>query len=461
MAVLLSICSTLLPILSAQPGGGGEAYPDLRTNAAALSSWQDLRFGMFIHWGPISQRGTEIGWSRGREVPIEEYDQLYRTFNPTRFDADAWVEVAASAGMKYVIITSKHHDGFCLWDSKVTEYDIASTPFKRDVLSELAQACRSKGILFGTYHSICDWHHPDYTTRYGNDPRPVELSDMNRYRQYLFDQVRELVNDYGTEILWFDGEWEDSWTHADGMELYRFARGLKDDLLINNRVDKGRNGMQGMSLSNQFAGDFGTPEQRVGEFNETFPWESCITIGTQWAWKPEDTLKSPDECIRTLIRTVAGNGNLLLNVGPMPDGRIEPAQVDILKQLGAWLEQKGASIYGTRGGPYIANSTLAATRKSHTVFLHLLGDPGPRLTLPSLPSVGLKSARFLKGGAILATEEAGTITLPLTEPIDWSEIPVIELTFDGSVMDVQALEPGCPIDEPCIPDGPPLILEMP
>ncbi|NOZ63215.1 MAG: alpha-L-fucosidase, partial [Calditrichaeota bacterium] len=151
-------------------GGGGEANPDLKTNLESLQNWQTMRFGMFIHWGPVTLRGTEIGWSRGREVPVKEYDNLYREFNPVLFDAKEWVAAAKAAGMKYLIITAKHHDGFCLWDSKYTDYDIMSTPFKRDVVKELAEECKRQGILFGTYYSIIDWHHPDYPIRHGDDP---------------------------------------------------------------------------------------------------------------------------------------------------------------------------------------------------------------------------------------------------------------------------------------------------
>ena len=155
-----------LPLFLNAQWGGGEANPDLKTNMNSLKEWQDLKFGLFVHWGPVSLRGTEIGWSRGREVPIDEYDNLYKDFNPVLFDAEKWVGMIKFAGMKYVIITSKHHDGFCIWDSEFTDHDIMSSPFKRDILKELSDECKRQGILFGTYHSIADWHHPHYTTRY-------------------------------------------------------------------------------------------------------------------------------------------------------------------------------------------------------------------------------------------------------------------------------------------------------
>ncbi len=364
----------LTGILSAQTlFGGGEANPDLRSNQKALQNWQAMRFGMFIHWGPVALRGTEIGWSRGNQVPADEYDQLYKEFNPVNFDADEWGRIAKKAGMKYLILVTKHHDGFSLWDSKATDYDIMAGPFKRDIVKELSDACKKQGILFGTYYSILDWRHPDY---------PIELikgrqteksgADMSRYIPFLKGQVRELIEKYDTNILWFDGEWEEPWTHEMGMELYAWARGLKDELLINNRVDKGREGMEGVSKSARFAGDFETPEQRVGAFNTETPWESCITICKQWAWKPNDELKSADECIRMLLQTVGGDGNLLLNVSPMLDGRIEQRQIDVLEKIGAWLEGYGETVYGTRGGPIPPQKWGVTTHKENKIYAHIL-----------------------------------------------------------------------------------------
>ncbi|MBA7583185.1 hypothetical protein ES708_25125 [subsurface metagenome] len=295
ISITLSLTGTCQQIY-----GGGEDNPDLKTNQESLSQWQNLKFGMFIHWGPVSLRGTEIGWSRGPIIPIAEYDQLYNEFNPSLFNAEEWVKIAKEAGMKYLVITTKHHDGFCLWDSKYTKYDMASTPYGKDVLKALSDECEKQGIWFGAYYSVLDWHHPEYTTRYGGDPRPVENSDMSKYIEYMYGQVNELIKDYNTRILWFDGEWEKSWNHKEGMKLYQFCREQNDDLLINNRVDKGRKGMQGMSAAN-FAGDFGTPEQRVGIFEPDIPWESCITIGTQWAWKPNDHIKSSQEYLHTYL----------------------------------------------------------------------------------------------------------------------------------------------------------------
>jgi len=424
----------------AQLSGGGEANPELKTNFSALKKWQDMRFGMFIHWGPVSLRGTEISWSRGREIPIEEYDNLYREFNPVLFNAAEWVNTARQAGMKYLIITSKHHDGFCLWDSKYTDYDIMATPFRRDILRELAEECERQGILFGTYYSIADWHHPDYTTRYGGDPRPVEQSDMNRYVRYLKNQVKELIENYGTNILWFDGQWESAWTHQMGMDLYRYIRELRDDILINDRVDKGHHGKKGMNISGKFAGDFGTPEQRIGAFDPDHAWESCITLCRQWAWKPNDRLKSRRQCIQTLARTAGGGGNLLLNVGPMLDGRIEQRQVDRLKEMGQWLTRYGESIYGTRGGPYRPTDWMVSTRKTDKIYLHLFTLPQTELVLPELAGYRVISAQVLSGQKLNVRQRNGMIVISLPQqPIDEDDT-VIVLQLDKETATIEPVE---------------------
>ncbi len=419
---------TLLPATSQSFSGGGEANSDLKTHPESLEQWMDMRFGMFIHWGPVTLRGTEIGWSRGTQVPIGEYDNLYKEFNPVLFNAEEWVQIAKEAGMKYLIITTKHHDGFCLWDSRHTDYDIASTPYKQDIIRQLSDECMRQGILFGTYYSILDWRHPDYTTRYGGDPRPIEESDMTRYIPYLYGQVEELITEYGTNILWFDGQWEESWTHEEGMKLYKHCRDLRCDILINNRVDKGRVAGKDIAES-RYAGDFGTPEQKIGEFNLEYPWESCITICKQWAWKPNDVLKTKEECIQTLALTAGGNGNLLLNVGPMMDGRIEQRQVDRLKEIGEWLKKYGESIYGTQGGPYKPQQWIASTHKGNKIYIHLLQWPEGFLKLPVVQGIKIKHTALLGGEKLEWSQDKKTviIQLPAKPPDPDDSVIVLEM----------------------------------
>jgi alpha-L-fucosidase len=360
--------------------GGGEANPGLVTNSESLENWRDMRFGMFVHWGPVSLKGTEIGWSRGGAVPFEEYDNLYRDFNPQKFNASEWVSLMKDAGMKYLVFVSKHHDGFVMWDSETTDYDIMSTPYHHDIMWDLSRECERQGILFGTYYSICDWRHPDYPVE-NNNPVRREKASMNNYIKYMKAQLKELVEKYHTKILWFDGEWEEPWTHEMGMDLYKYVRGLDKDIIINNRVDKGRHGMEGVSLSDKFAGDFATPEKQIGRFDNLTPWESCITICQQWAWKPDDKMKSREECLITLIKTVGSDGNLLLNVGPLPDGEIEERQAIRLKEMGNWLDIYGESIYETRGGPITPQLWGVTTQKNNKIFIHVL-QPAKNIVLP-------------------------------------------------------------------------------
>jgi len=443
-AALLIILSGLLSVqrLCLCSAESGPAVKPPAPDTDSIRRWQEMRFGMFIHWGPVSLKGTEIGWSRGKEVPADEYDQLYTKFNPTRFNADEWVEIAKAAGMKYLVITSKHHDGFCLWDSKLTEYDVMSTPFGRDVLKELSEACQRRGILFSTYYSICDWHHPDYPTGSpGGRTRKAE-PNMDRYVACMKGHLRELIEGYGPMgILWFDGEWEEPWTHQRGLDLYAYVRSLQNDILINNRVDKGRRGMQGVTASEEFVGDYDTPEQQIGGFNRQRPWETCMTICRQWAWKPNDQLKSLQECVRTLIQTVGGDGNLLLNVGPMPDGRIEPRQADRLKEIGAWLAKYGEGVYGTRGGPFMPGEWGASTCKDHSVYLFVTRWPaeGPL----RLPPIGRKilGSRALDGPlpnrqkALIGQTDSG-VTVDVPKPYRHGIATVVVLTVDGQATEI-------------------------
>jgi alpha-L-fucosidase len=405
------------PAASAQASSAPSSVP-----ATALARWQDMRFGMFVHWGPVSLTGREIGWSRGDPTPLDEYDRLYERFNPVAFNADEWVRAAKAAGMKYLVFTSKHHDGFSMWNTRQSPYNIMRSPFGRDVVRELAEACRRGGLMFGVYYSILDWHHPDYPlgSPAGRSKKPA--ADMDRYVDFVKNQLAELVKGYGPlGVLWFDGEWEDPWTEERGNDLYAFLRRLQPSLLINNRVSKARKGMAGTSAAGRFSGDYDTPEQRVGGFNMDRPWESCITICQQWAWKPDDTMKSLQESIRTLVGTAGGDGNLLFNVGPMPDGRIEPRQVARLAEMGAWLKRHGEAIYSTRGGPFMPGPWGASTRRANRVYIHAFAWDGDILRLPSIPAKVL-SARLLGGGAVDLAQDTLAITLRVSQarqdPID-------------------------------------------
>lgn len=433
--------------IHAQYSGGGEANPGLSTPREALKEFQDMRFGMFIHWGPVSLRGREISWSRGREIPVEEYDQLYKEFNPVLFDAAQWVGAARAAGMKYLIITSRHHDGFSLWDSRYTDYDMAATPYGKGILKELAAECQKQGIKFGTYYSICDWYRPDYPVVYPDpdypDPGAHEMDadtreKMDRYITFMKNQLRELIEEFNTFVIWFDGEWEWAWTHEMGMDMYAYLRQLKEDLLINNRVDKGRAGIEDLERDPRYAGDFATPEQQVGDFDRTYAWETCMTIGTQWAWKPDDALKSTSVCIHTLLYTIGGDGNLLFNVGPMPDGCIDARQVERLKAMGDWIAENQEAVYGTRGGPYLPTEEMVSTHKADRIYLHLMKHPGSRLKLPMREEVRVRGARFLVGEDPIPLKQKRdhfTLRLPPSLPDETASVIVLELDKPASELE--------------------------
>jgi alpha-L-fucosidase len=439
--LVLLLCLTAIVASSPRIAAEGLADRQLPPDHELIRRWQDMRFGMFIHWGPVSLKGTEIGWSRGRQVPKDQYDRLYLEFNPTKFDADQWVQTAKDAGMKYLVITSKHHDGFCLWDSELTDYDMMSTPFRRDVLKELSDACKKQAVMFCTYYSICDWHHPDYPTDSPGGRAMKSSANMDRYVTYMKGHLRELIEDYGPlGILWFDGEWENPWTHEHGLDLYAYVRSLQKNVLINNRVDKGRRGMHGTTTSEQYAGDYDTPEQQIGGFNRERPWETCMTICRQWAWKPDDQLKSLEECVRTLIRAVGGDGNLLLNVGPMPDGRIEPRQAERLREMGQWLEEFGEAIYGTRGGPFMPGQWGASTCKDDRIYLFVIQWPAEgTLKLPPLNQT-IKGSDTLSGGKVVVHQSESEITVAVPAPDRDPIATVVVLNVDGRAADIRPVE---------------------
>lgn len=405
------------------------ASPMLQTPQKNIDDFMSKRFGMFIHWGPVALRGTEIGWSRNREVKQAEYDSLYKEFNPVLFNADSWVKAAKDAGMKYLTITAKHHDGFCLWPTKFTDYNIMNSPFKRDVVGELAKSCKKYGIKFCIYYTVLDWYDLRYPVRNDGTKTIDPKGDMVKFVQYMKDQLKELITNYDPYMLWFDGNWEQPWTKEMGADVYRFIKTLSPSVVINNRLGKGTHKTMGPDI----VGDYATPEQVVGKMNLDIPWESCITICNQWAWKPNDKMKSLKQCIQTLASTAGGNGNLLFNVGPMMDGRIEKRQVDRLKEMGDWLKDNGNAIYGTKAGPYMPDSMMAATRKGNKINLLLFQTKSTQLVLPVVEGRKLIKASWMNGLGIEFKQTASTITLTLPAAMPDPNCSVIVLEMDGQV----------------------------
>jgi len=396
------------------------------TKEERLEWWKDARFGMFIHWGPVSIKGTEIGWSRGREWSIEEYDNLYKQFNPVKFNALEWVQTAKAAGMKYIVFTSKHHDGFCMWDTKYTDHNIMNSPFKRDVMKELSEACKKEGMALGFYHSTCDWHHPDFPLTSPGGSVKREVSNLDRYTEYLKNQSVEIIKNYGPLlVMWYDVPQQ--FDSIRGQGVIDHIRKIQPDILVNNRTGA--------------KGDFDTPEQRVGSFNNKRPWETCMTIGRQWAWKPDDEVKSLEQCMHSLIRSAGGDGNLLFNVGPRPDGTIEPLQVERLKEMGQWLEKYGYTIYGTRGGPFKPTDWGVSTRKGDKVYLHILRWAGGSadITIPDL-GIPVKNAVIAGGSEAKFLKSGNNYMISIDEKSLQPVNTILEIEYERDVMSVDPVE---------------------
>jgi len=355
---------------------------------ARLKWWKDARFGMFIHWGLYAipagvhkdsvLKQDQIGeWiMHSLKIPIPEYEEYAKQFNPTKFDAKEWVRIAKDAGMKYIVITSKHHDGFALWDSKVSNYDIMDfSPYKKDILRALADECKAQGVTLCFYHSIMDWHHPEAKAK-NYEHQTTQNPDWAKYREeYMKPQLVELIKNYDPAVLWFDGEWIDEWTEPQGKDLYNFLRNEKPSLVINNRVGKGRKGMQGMSETQDAAGDFGTPEQEILEGkSDGLPWESCMTMNDTWGFKTNDTnWKSAEKLVHNLADISAKGGNYLLNIGPKADGEIPAPSVERLAEMGKWLKVNGEAIYTTQSlNNYKEGENIRYTKSADDKYIYAI-----------------------------------------------------------------------------------------
>ena len=361
-AASAAVIATLL-LAASGPAGAPPAVPP---KDERLAWWRDARFGMFIHFGLYSTPagtwdGKPVGgvgeWllQNARIDPIAYEKTLLPQFNPSKFDAREWARIAKDAGMGYVVITTKHHDGFALWDSAASDYDVMATPFRRDIMRELADAVRAEGLRMCWYHSIMDWHHPDYQPRREWDARPVDPQSFPRYVDFMFAQLKELLTKYGDiGILWFDGEWEGTWNHDWGKKTDDFVRSLQPRIIVNNRVDSGRAGMEGFSADEHARGDYGTPEQTIPPNGMPGKdWETCMTMNDTWGYKASDSnWKSARTMIRMLCDIASKGGNFLLNVGPKGDGTIPAESVERLRRMGAWMRVNGEAIRGTTASPF-------------------------------------------------------------------------------------------------------------
>jgi alpha-L-fucosidase len=442
--LIFIFCFAILLVLQtkAQKNENEEKSSPVYQNDAKLEWFRDAKFGLFMHWGPSSVKGTEIGWSRYSHpfdhgdgagiVPNEEYDNLYKKFNPVKFDADAWMKLAKKAGFKYIVFTTKHHDGFSNWHTKLRDYGIANTSFKRDICKELSDAAHKYGLKLGWYYSTRDWSHPDY-----------HVGDNKKYNDFYEGQVRELLTNYGkVDIMWFDhtaGNWGD-YTILQLFEMMYDLQG--DNLLVNNRAARFIKKEEGKiyepdtpELKKLVLGDFDTPEQQIGKFQTDRAWESCMTMnkckeGGGWSYRPDCSTISYKEAVHTLVHTVVGDGNLLLNVGPMPTGEFPADQVAVLKKMGKWLKKNGESIYGTRGGPVPNGEWGGMTFKDNKIYVHILKWPedGSPLILPSLDKKIVSSKGLnVKNPVVKQTSNGLEINLPVNKRDEIDSIIVLEI----------------------------------
>lgn len=368
--------------------------------------FQDNKFGLFVHWGVYSVMagGGDMGiaeWIMNKkEIPINQYEKLPSFFNPTAFDADEWVSMVKKAGMRYITITSKHHDGFAMYHSKVSNYNVVEkTPYGQDIIKALKVACDKQGIKLFFYYSQLDWHHPDYfpkgKTCNWDCGRPKD-GNWNNYIEYMNIQLSELLTSYG-EIggIWFDGMWDKSDADWKLEETYQLIHKHQPDALIGSNHHKSPYPGEDFQM---FERDL--PGENTMGFNQTgtiseLPLEMCETMNGSWGFNIKDkSYKTSKQLIQTMIKAAGYGANFLLNTGPMPNGKIQPENIDTLMVMGNWLEKNGESIYNTRRGPYKPQDWGAITSNGNTHYIHILKMEGEEITIPALPSK-IKKAVFL------------------------------------------------------------------
>ncbi|RYG03711.1 MAG: alpha-L-fucosidase [Chitinophagaceae bacterium] len=421
-----------------------------------LAWWQNDRFGMFIHWGLYSLPARHEWIKNYERITDSAYQKYFDNFNPDLFQPKEWARMAKAAGMKYAVLTSKHHEGFCLFDSKYTDYKATNTQAKRDLVKEFVDAFRAEGLKVGFYYSLIDWHHPDFTIdgvhpQRVDDPKKYAAlnkgKDMSKYRDYLQKQVTELLTNYGKiDIMWMDfsypgenGKGKDDWG---AVELIKTVRKLQPGIIVNDRMD--------LRGEYEDGGDFVTPEQyKVAEWpmenGKRVPWETCQTFSGSWGYyRDENTWKDNKQLLTLLIESVSKGGNVLLNVGPTARGLFDNRASKALGKMGEWMQLNSRSIYGcTQADGFTKpdNCLLTYNAKTKRLYVHLLDYPLQKIVLPGLKGK-VKYAQFLHDNSeIRSTDRDGygyqsasgndgdlSLSLPVIKPD--TEIPVIELILN-------------------------------
>jgi alpha-L-fucosidase len=401
------------------------AYTPSESNLQMRRWFQDARFGMFIHWGVYSVLGNGEWVMNNTKMTVAEYEKLAPQFNPTGFNAAQWVSLAKAAGMRYITITSKHHDGFAMWGTKQNRWNIVdATPYRKDPLKMLAEECRRQGIKLFFYHSHLDWHHPDYYPRgrTGQTAGRPESGEWNRYLDFMDNQLRELLTGYG-DIggIWFDGWWDKPAADWRLEKTYSLIHSLQPAALIGNNHH--RKPFDGEDFQ-MFEKDL--PGHNTAGFNAdsqvgALPLETCDTINKAWGYNAKDKqFKSVKDLVHYLVRAAGYNANFLLNIGPMPTGKIQPEFEERLRGVGQWLAANGESVYGTRGGPAGPKNWGVMTQKDGKTYVHVLDWKDGVPPLPDVP--GVSKARLLHGVTIEMSRASGGIVLRIPEslrdPID-------------------------------------------
>lgn len=382
--------------------------------------FKEAKYGMFIHWGAYSVAGRGE-WVLNREhIPYEEYiDKYVNNFKAEKYNPSLWMKLAKTAGMKYVVFTTKHHDGFALWDTKTTEFNSVFMGPKRDLVRPLVNAAREEGLKIGFYFSLCDWHHPDYPNAYCRD-WPSSWKDecsRKRFVQFYMSQLEELMTNYGSvDILWYDGGAPQP---LESKEAYKMVKSLQPNILINDR--------------NGEPFDFETCEQKIKIKNESAHWELCMTLNDSWGYNPSDSnYKRPKDVISIMTKVAAKKGNLLLNVSPKPDGTLSKQTYEILSEVGTWLQKNGESFYNSSKSPFSWTNTCRLTTKGNNVYVHIFLSPGDELCIAEIENKVI-AAEFLSNGKSVDFVKKGTrlflknLPVPLPDPV----CTVIKLTLDG------------------------------
>jgi len=393
-------------------------------------TWFDTaRFGMFVHWGHSSQQGIELSWPlvgghaalpNCTDVSVEQYHSSAATFDPQAYDPADWARRAKRLGMQYAVFTTKHHDGYAMYDTSVSDFSVMHSPYGKDIFRMFCDAMRAEGIRIGVYFSLIDWHHPDYPAFaqsdkpyvFGKWRRPSD-EQWARFSEFMFAQVRELLTDYGRiDVIWFDGGWERSIPQWRSNELEAMIRELQPEILINDRLPG--------------AGDFTTPEQFVPPKPLDRPWETCLTINESWGYNPsDDEFKSARRLIHTLCEVAGKGGNLLLNVSPMGDGRLMPELVERLDVIESWMQRNGESIIGTTPALEPWQFYGPSTKRDNTTYLHLLMRPYDEITVRGVRIKRVRSVRALSNGAELAFSGRASVIDTLLNPDPVGELTIV------------------------------------